>query len=249
MSQIRLIVFDLAGTTVVDDNMVVKGLHQAATESGLKVKLDELQPFTGTNKLHLFQFMLSREKEGHLSLRDFERYDFSDKQDEARKIFRRYAEIMINHYQQHARAIPGAEETFRWCRKHGIKVATVTGFHRDISNAIIKSLKWKDRNLIDLAVDVESTNGAGPPAPFMIFYAMEKLGIKSEQEVIKVGDTPADLLSGINAGVRGNIGVLTGSNSEKTLRQYKPTHIIPSVKDLPGLLEKDFTYLNPSFPE
>ena len=248
MSQIRLIVFDLTGTTVADDNVVARSLHQAARESDLKVSMGELQQFTGTNKLHLYQFMLARKQEGQLSLKDFERYDFSEKHEEARKIFSRYSELVINHYREHARAVPGAEETFRWCHEHDIKVATVTGFHRDIKNAIIEDLNWKERNLIDLAVDVESTNGAGPPAPFMIFYAMEKLGINSEQEVIKVGDTPADLLSGFNAGVRGNIGVLTGSNSKKTLNQYKPTHIIRSVRDLPSLLEKDFTTTNPTFP-
>jgi phosphonatase-like hydrolase len=248
MSQIRLIVFDLTGTTVADDNVVARSLHQAARESDLKVSMGELQQFTGTNKLHLYQFMLARKQEGQLSLKDFERYDFSEKHEEARKIFSRYSELVINHYREHARAVPGAEETFRWCHEHDIKVATVTGFHRDIKNAIIEGLNWKERNLIDLAVDVESTNGAGPPAPFMIFYTMEKLGINSEQEVIKVGDTPADLLSGFNAGVRGNIGVLTGSNSKKTLKQYKPTHIIRSVRDLPSLLEKDFTTTNPTFP-
>ena len=102
--------------------------------------------------------------------------------------------------------------------------------------------------MIDLAVDVESTHGVGRPSPFMIFYAMEKLGIQSEQEVVKVGDTPSDLLSGYNAGVRGNIGVLSGANSKKILSQYKHTHIIPSVRDLPSLLEKDFYRENPKFP-
>ncbi|MBS3772293.1 MAG: hypothetical protein KGY69_18730, partial [Bacteroidales bacterium] len=75
MSEIRLIVFDLTGTTVVDDKVVARSLHQAARESNLDVSMEELQPFTGTNKLHLYQFMLAKEKEGNLSLRDFERYD------------------------------------------------------------------------------------------------------------------------------------------------------------------------------
>ncbi|MBS3777002.1 MAG: HAD hydrolase-like protein [Bacteroidales bacterium] len=249
MSEIRLIVFDLTGTTVVDDKVVARSLHQAARESNLDVSMEELQQYTGTNKMHLYQFMLARKHEKQLSLSDFEGYDFSEKHEEARKIFSRYSELVINHYRKHARAIPGAEETFRWCHEHGIKVATVTGFHRDINNAIIEGLKWKERNLIDLAVDVETTNGAGPPAPFRIFYAMEKLDIQSEQEVVNVGDTPADLLAGFHADVRGNIGVLTGSNLKKTLRQYNPTNIIRSVRDLPSLLEKEFTTTNPTFPE
>lgn len=50
MSKIKLIVFDLSGTTIEDDNAVAKSLHQAATEYGLKVPLEDFQQTIGTNK-------------------------------------------------------------------------------------------------------------------------------------------------------------------------------------------------------
>jgi len=101
-------------------------------------------------------------------------------------------------------------------------------------------LKWKEKGLIDLALDVEETNGVGRPSPYLIFKAMEILGIQSVREVIKVGDTPADLLSGFNSGCIGNIGVLSGANSLKTLQKYPHTHIIKSIVDLPEIIQKDF---------
>jgi len=40
MTKIKLVVFDLSGTTVNDQNAVANSLWQAATESGLDVKSD-----------------------------------------------------------------------------------------------------------------------------------------------------------------------------------------------------------------
>lgn len=69
---------------------------------------------------------------------------------------------------------------------------------------------------------------------------MFELGIQSVHEVIKIGDTPADLLSGYNAGCVGNIGVLSGANSRDVLMRYPHTHIIDSVANLPHLIENFF---------
>ncbi|MEY4660952.1 MAG: Phosphonoacetaldehyde hydrolase, partial [Bacteroidota bacterium] len=106
--------------------------------------------------------------------------------------------------------------------------------------AIMDGLKWMERGLTDLHLDVEDTDGIGRPAPYLIHKAMFKLGIQSVHEVIKIGDTPADLLSGFNAGCIGNIGVLSGANSLSTLEKFPHTHIIDAVKDLPELIIRDF---------
>jgi phosphoglycolate phosphatase-like HAD superfamily hydrolase len=69
---------------------------------------------------------------------------------------------------------------------------------------------------------------------------MNLLGIQSVHETAKIGDTPADLLSGFNAGCIANIGVLSGANQVGTLLKYPHTDIIPSVADLPSLLQKKY---------
>jgi len=121
-----------------------------------------------------------------------------------------------------------------------ILVATDTGFHDDVNSAIMKGLKWLERGLVDLSLDVEDTNEIGRPTPYLIHQAMFKLGIQSVHEVIKIGDTPADLLSGYNAGCIGNIGVLSGANTRDILIRYPHTHIIDSVADLPDLIQTTF---------
>ncbi|MEF8810624.1 MAG: HAD hydrolase-like protein [Bacteroidales bacterium] len=76
---------------------------------------------------------------------------------------------------------------------------------------------------------------------------MEKLDIKSECEVIKIGDTPADLLSGFNAGCKGNIGVQSGAFTKEKLRECRHTHIIPSVRELPYLIKEEFQTYNATY--
>jgi len=79
----------------------------------------------------------------------------------------------------------GAEDTFVWCRENGIKIATDTGFHRDVNTAIMDGLQWRERGLIDLALDVEDTDGVGRPAPYLIHKAMYELDIHSVHQVLK----------------------------------------------------------------
>jgi len=241
MSKIKLVVFDLAGTTVEDDKAVAGCLHKAALEFGLHVDLDDFQKTIGTNKIHLYQYMIARDRGQDVSFADLEKNDFPELYAEAHQIFERYSVIMLDHYRNEVKPMPGAEDVFRWCRAQGIRVATDTGFHNDVNKTIMAGLKWLENGLVDLAVDVEDTDGVGRPAPYMIFYAMQHFGIQSVHEVIKIGDTPADLLSGYNAGCIGNIGVLSGANSAETLGQYRHTHLLTDVTALPALIERDFS--------
>jgi phosphonatase-like hydrolase len=240
MGKISLVVFDLSGTTVADDNAVAKCLYKAAQEFQLNVPLVDFEKTIGTNKIHLYQFMIAKCNGHKVDIENLGKYQFPEYYDQALAIFHYYSSIMVEFYQNYVRAMPGTEDVFKWCQDNHIKVVTDTGFHRDVNTAIMNGLKWKERGLVDLALDVESTNGVGRPAPYLIFKAMESLNIQSVKEVIKVGDTPADLLSGYNSGCIGNIGVLSGANSLKTLQKYPHTHILNGVSDLPKLLVEQF---------
>lgn len=242
MSKIKMAMFDLAGTTIRDDNGVRDCLYQAAEEFKLQTTPDEIQLHMGTNKIHLYQYLIAKAQGAKLDFRDFEKVQSLETLEFAMQIFHRYEEIMIAYYRREVKEITGAADTFRWCHAHGIKVATGTGFHRQITEAIMDGLGWLRDGLVDLAVDVEHTpNHRGRPAPFMIFHAMAQLDIQSVHEVIKVGDTPADMLEGTNAGCRGVVGVLSGPLPATAWGCYRHTHVIPSVKELPQLIETEFS--------
>ncbi len=241
MEKIKMVMFDLSGTTVEDDTGVRDCLYQAAEEYGLETTPDEILLHMGTNKIHLYQFLLARSRGNPIDFKDFERMRVPDAYAQAKEVFDRYEELMIRHYQADVKEVPGTSDTFRWCHERGIKVATDTGFHGRITDAIMEGLGWLRDGLVDLSVHVECIPGQrGRPAPYMIFHAMEKLNIQSVHSVLKIGDTPADMLEGRNAGCRGVVGVLSGPRPVTAWGGYWHTHVIQSVRDLPDLIQSEF---------
>lgn len=235
---IELAVFDLAGTLVEDNNGVRDCLYKAAVDYGLNVTKDEISNHMGTNKIHLYQFLIARTKGNFIDFKNFEVDIDNSTQDEAVQLYDRYTEYMIAYYQENCREIEGATETLKWCKENGIKVATGTGFHKEINSVIMESLGWVKDGLIDYAVDLDMVpEGKGRPAPFMIFKAMEYLNVQNVRNVIKIGDTPADMLEGYNAGCKAVIGVTQGSTPIEVWGKYYHTHVLDTVKELPALIE------------
>ena len=241
MGKISMVMFDLSGTTVQDDTGVRDCLYQAAVEFGLKTTEEEILQHMGTNKIHLYQFLIARERGKEIDFKDFEKTKDPETLERVMPVFNRYEELMIEHYRKNVEEVPGTSDVFRWCHEHGIKVATDTGFHHDVVEAIMEGVGWLRDGLVDISVDVESIPGqVGRPAPFMIFHAMTQLNVQSIHEVIKIGDTPADMLEGHNAGCKGVVGVLSGPRPVTAWGKYWHTHVIPSVADLPDLIESEF---------
>lgn len=242
MSRIKLVVFDLAGTTVNDGTAVADCLYKAAVEFDLDTTWEDIVTRIGTNKVHLYQFLIARSQGRHIPMEDFEKTKDPESEALALKVFDRYSEHMLDFYRNEVQPMPGAEDTFEWLHEQGIKVATDTGFHRDVNTVLMESLGWLDRGLVDLSVTVEDVPGnVGRPAPYMLFHIMRELDIQSVHSVIKVGDTPADMLEGRNAGCAGIIGVLSGPLPLESFAEYPHTHILPSVADLPRIIQRDFS--------
>lgn len=241
MSAIRMVMFDLAGTTVKDENYVAKCLHRAAVDVGLEATLEEIGRNIGTNKRDLYRWLIARSHGQAATLDELGTIEVSQADaDLAEQAFHLYEEYMLELYRNEIEEVPGASDVFRWLHERGIKVATDTGFHREITDAIMERMGWLRDGLVDVAMNVADIPGErGRPAPYMIFRAMEQLGIMSVAQVVKVGDQPADLLEGTHAGCRGVIGVLSGPLNAATLGKHRHTHLIPSVADLPELFEAE----------
>jgi phosphonoacetaldehyde hydrolase len=94
-------------------------------------------------------------------------------------------------------------------RSIGVKIATTTGYFREAARLVFDSATRQGyvRDLDILPDEVSS----GRPAPWMIFKAMETLGVFPPSAVLKVGDTLADIEEGRNAGVW-SIGVIASSS-------------------------------------
>ena len=177
----------------------------------------------GMNKHEVFEILVKRKNPGGS-------VDVDILADEALATF---VTRVSASYKRHLAPIPGAEDTFNFLRARGIKVAVDTGFDSSICGLIMKRLNWPGR-LVDIVV-CSSDVLRGRPAPYMIFKAMQHLDILDVHQVMKIGDSPADLEEGYNAGCGEVIGVLSGAHTAVTLGPCRHTRLLPSVADLPAL--------------
>jgi phosphonatase-like hydrolase len=222
-----LIVFDMAGTTVHDDGLVLECFVAAAEAIGLDVTREELNERMGLSKLQVFdelskrQLGVGREKEA------------AEMRDKGYDAFRR---VLEGAYERGGvRPVAGTERVFAWLDGRGIKKALNTGFYRRVTEIIVDKLGWRDR--VDAIVCGDDVR-EGRPAPYMIHEAMQRCGTQSVETVIVVGDTPSDMLAGKNSGARVVVGVTSGAHRGATLRRYPATHVVESVRDLPDIIER-----------
>lgn len=224
MPSIKLVIFDVAGTIIEDHGEVVNAFAAALAKNGMEIGKDELKKWKGASK---------REVIRHFA----ERYGAAELEKRVETTYKSFREELEREYSERLIPIAGAEETFAWCRQRDIKIATTTGFYREVSELILGKLGWTDV----FAANVSSSDvRRGRPAPFMIFRAMEMTDVEDVRQVVNVGDTPLDLQSGTNAGVRGVVGVLTGAHDRASLERESHTQIIASVAELPELIGREF---------
>ncbi|KKB46688.1 phosphonoacetaldehyde hydrolase [Parabacteroides sp. HGS0025] len=105
--------------------------------------------------------------------------------------------------------IPGVLDTIKELRASGIKIGSTTGYTQAMMDVVRPGAAAKGY-VVDNLVTPDNLP-AGRPAPYMIYKNMIDLAIPSVDNVVKVGDTIADIKEGVNAKVW-SIGIITGSN-------------------------------------
>lgn len=219
-----MVVFDMAGTTVHDEDFVTHAFQKALSEAGFSLTRDEVNLVMGYPKPEAIRRMLSMKE------------DAEPDAGRVAAIHDRFLQTMNTFYAEddRVREIEGATDTFRFLRKRGIKVALNTGFSRPTAAVILERFGWERE--IDASITSDEVERGRPHAD-MIEALMARCNVDASSAVAKVGDTPSDLLEGASADCGWNIGVTAGSHSEDELRQHPYTHLIGSVKDLPRLFD------------
>ena len=105
--------------------------------------------------------------------------------------------------------IPGVLDTIKELRASGIKIGSTTGYTQAMMDVVRPGAAAKGY-VVDNLVTPDNLP-AGRPAPYMIYKNMIDLAIPSVDNIVKVGDTIADIKEGVNAKVW-SIGIITGSN-------------------------------------
>ena len=220
---VGLAVLAMVGTTVFDGGLLEHAMTRTLADQGVEEGSPQFERMlryaketAGTSKLAVFR---------HL-------FEDRARAAAANTFFERSCDELIAYGV--IQAVPGAEDAIGWLRDAGVMVCLATGFGRHTQNMVLESLGWM--GLADLSL-CPADAGRGRPYPDMILTAVLALDLDDVRKVAVVGDSCADIQSGLRAGASTVAGVLTGAHGEPALRAAGATAVVQSIRDLPVLLE------------
>ncbi len=230
MGDIKLVVFDVAGTTAKDDGLVVKAFREAMIQQGVERDSDELAKMVdyveetmGQRKMDVFMHLCEGNAIAAAATHEI--------------FIEQYNNLVANGELEE---FDGISQLFATLRATNIGVAITTGFPRELLSSILNDLDWRER--IDLSVASDEV-AAGRPAPDMILRTIDLYRNLSNQEiepsnVMVVGDTQSDMQSGVAAGARYIVGVTSGAHDELQLKTAGATHVFDGAAQLLTLVNR-----------
>ncbi len=222
--KIEMVVFDMAGTTVDEGNVVYRTLHKAIEKKCPTVSFEDVLKWgAGKEKLQAIRETI----QGTNSVLD---------EQSIQEAFQDFLVLLEEAY-EHLIVVPthNTERLFKELRELGIKVVLNTGYNAKTANSLIQKLNWIEGLHFDLLV-TSSDVKHNRPKPDMILFAMDKLNINDAATVIKVGDSTIDIEEGRNAGCKLNIGVTTGAHDKAELKTVNPDYIFDDIYDLKSVI-------------
>ncbi|OIJ98736.1 haloacid dehalogenase [Streptomyces sp. MUSC 14] len=224
---IRLVVLDMAGTTVADGGLVERAFAAAAAELGVETGSPEhtehlayVRATMGESKISVFRHLFGAEEKAQRANTAFEKA---------------YGELVDGGL---IGPVPGAREAIEELAGSGRTVVLTTGFARITQDAILDALGWRDSSFpVSLTLCPADAGGRGRPYPDMVLTAFLRTGAADDvRQVAVAGDTSYDVLSGVRAGAGLVAGVRTGAHGDAEFHAAGATHVLDSVAGLPALL-------------
>ena len=214
MNDVELICFDMAGTTVLDNGLVLAAFRR--TIEGLEVGADGAE----SAEAYVVETMGQSKIEVFTAL-------FGERASIANEAFER--NFVESAQELGVSEIPGARSTVETLRDVGLQVALTTGFSPTTREALVDVLGWGD--LFELRVSPADA-GRGRPAPDMLWWCALKSQITAASSLLVVGDTASDMVAGLRAGAGYCVGVLSGNDDQARLIANGADEVIDSVVDL-----------------
>jgi phosphoglycolate phosphatase len=214
MNDVELICFDMAGTTVLDNGLVLEAFRR--TIEDLDVGPDEAE----SAEAYVIETMGQSKIEVFTAL-------FGERASSTNDAFER--NFVESAQELGVSEIPGARSTVETLRGVGLQVALTTGFSPTTREVLIDVLGWGD--LFELRVSPADA-GRGRPAPDMLWYCALKSQITAASSMMIVGDTASDMVAGLRAGAGYCVGVLSGNDDQERLLANGADDVIDSVVDL-----------------
>lgn len=212
------VIFDMDGVLIDTEKHYNAAWCQAATEAGF--------PFT---REHALLLRSCEAKEGEKLMQGIfgPSFDYYAIRERRRELVReRLAQYGLEKK-------PGVEETLRFLRAKGIKMAVATATALDITKSHLTTIGVYD--LFDSIVSAKNV-AHGKPEPDVYLYACEQIG-ERPQDCMAVEDSPNGIMAAYRAGLRTvMVPDLTQPDEELTKYLYA---CVNSLSDLCELVDKE----------
>ncbi|ETT56752.1 MULTISPECIES: pyrophosphatase PpaX [unclassified Paenibacillus] len=214
---IECVLFDLDGTIVNTNELILNSFMHALKENNLPVLTrEQIIPLMGTTlQQQLGAFSGLEPKDIEVLERSYRSYNNA-------------------HHDELVRSFPDVNETMEELQRRGIKLGVVT---TKIRPNTLKSLEMFD--LLKYMETIVTVNDVTHPKPHPepVLTAVANLGV-DPAKTLMVGDSAVDIQSAKAAGVR-VAAVAWSLKGEAVLRTYEPDYIIQEMKDLYSIVEQE----------
>jgi phosphonatase-like hydrolase len=215
---IKMVVLDMAGTTINEDNIVYKTLHKAVEAQGIEVDLSTV-------------LKICAGKEKHKAIIDLLK-NLGIENVDSKVVFENFKKNLEEAYDLYEiKPIDGVEAFFEELKNRGVIVVLNTGYDSKTANKLLSKLNWSVGNQIDALITADDVV-TGRPSAEMINLAMEIFSISNSKNVLKAGDSAIDIEEGKSANCGLTVGVLSGAQSKEELAKASPNYIFQNVTQI-----------------
>jgi phosphonoacetaldehyde hydrolase len=194
---LRAVILDWAGTTVDHGSLApVEALKRVFAENHVEITSAEAREHMGVlKKDHIRSILTIPRVAGEWSSLNGHHPAETDVERLFSEFLPKQAEILAR-FSEPIEGVP--ETTARW-KQEGLRIGSTTGYTRALLD-VVSAAAARHGFAPEASVTPDET-GAGRPAPFMCYRNAIELRVYPLWACVKIGDTPSDIVEGLNAGM------------------------------------------------
>jgi phosphonoacetaldehyde hydrolase len=204
---LKAVILDWAGTTVdYGCQAPVVVLKEIFFGHGVEIGSAEARRDMGLLKKDHIRSILSQVRVAQAWA---QRHGSPPSEEVVERLFAEFAPDRIGRLAEYSGVIPGVMAAVTAMRERGLRIGSTTGYTRPMLEVILAKAAAEGYSP-DASVTPDEA-GAGRPAPWMCLENLKRLNVFPPAACVKIGDTPADIQEGLNAGMWA-IGVVDSGN-------------------------------------